>query len=154
MLIDLSFLCRFARTAQLAYLVGLPPNEVPAVEIARGDLVEVVPASYGVLTRNFNFWSGEGRGDESGANLYENFAEATMGKGVVHPGGVQSRLLPSEATDMQEEAVAEEEVEKEQEEMRERESGRGKLREGGCHFFPLFSFFFSLLFLLFLLFLL
>lgn len=41
---------------QLAYLVGLPPNEVPAVEIARGDLVEVVPASYGVLSRAFSFW--------------------------------------------------------------------------------------------------
>jgi 6-phosphofructo-2-kinase/fructose-2,6-biphosphatase 4 len=42
---------------QLAYLVGLPPNEVPAVEIARGDLVEVVPASYGVVSRAFHFWS-------------------------------------------------------------------------------------------------
>jgi hypothetical protein len=41
---------------QLAYLVGLPPNEVPAVEIARGDLVEVIPASYGVVSRAFHFW--------------------------------------------------------------------------------------------------
>ena len=41
----------------LAYLVGLPPNEVPAVEMARGDLVEVTPASYGVMTRAFHFWS-------------------------------------------------------------------------------------------------
>lgn len=40
----------------LAYLVGLPPSEVPAVEIARGDLVEVTPASYGVMTRAFHFW--------------------------------------------------------------------------------------------------
>lgn len=45
------------RLPQLAYLVGLPPNEVPAVEIARGDLVEVVPASYGVVSRAFHFWS-------------------------------------------------------------------------------------------------
>lgn len=100
----------------LAYLVGLPPNEVPAVEIARGDLVEVVPASYGVLTRSFNFWSGEGRGDESGANLYENFAEATLGKGTV----LIQKLLPHEATDMQEEAIEEEEEEKAQEMDRER----------------------------------
>jgi 6-phosphofructo-2-kinase/fructose-2,6-biphosphatase 4 len=41
---------------QLAYLVGLPPNEVPAVEIARGDLVEVTPASYGVSVQAFHFW--------------------------------------------------------------------------------------------------
>lgn len=60
----------------LAYLVGLPPSEVPAVEIARGDLVEVTPASYGVISRAFHFWSGEGRGDLDGRNLYENFAEA------------------------------------------------------------------------------
>lgn len=65
---------------KLAYLVGLPPNEVPSVEIARGDLVEVVPASYGVLSRAFNFWSGPGRaGDHtegstapSSQNFYEN----------------------------------------------------------------------------------
>jgi 6-phosphofructo-2-kinase/fructose-2,6-biphosphatase 4 len=67
---------------QLAYLVGLPPNEVPSVEIARGDLVEVVPASYGVLSRAFHFWSGPGRADgETGKNLYENVAEGTQGKG-------------------------------------------------------------------------
>lgn len=65
--------------------MGLPPNEVPAVEIARGDLVEVTPASYGVMTRAFHFWSGEGRGDSTGRNLYENFAEATSGKGTVLP---------------------------------------------------------------------
>jgi 6-phosphofructo-2-kinase/fructose-2,6-biphosphatase 4 len=55
------------------------------VEIARGDLVEVTPASYGVVSRAFHFWSGEGRGDSSGQNLYENFAEATSGKGSVLP---------------------------------------------------------------------
>jgi hypothetical protein len=59
-------------TCQLAYLVGLPPSEVPSVEIARGDLVEVVPASYGVLSRAFHFWSGPGRKDGEGMNLYEN----------------------------------------------------------------------------------
>lgn len=63
----------------LAYLIGLPASEVPAVEIARGDLVEVVPASYGVHSQAFHFWSGPGRsyeqGDESGTNYYENYAE-------------------------------------------------------------------------------
>ncbi|KAH8089052.1 6-phosphofructo-2-kinase-domain-containing protein [Filobasidium floriforme] len=93
----------------LAYLVGLPPNEVPAVEIARGDLVEVVPASYGVVSRAFHFWSGEGRGDESGANLYENFAEATVGKGVVD----MTHVLPTGTTDYEEAAAAEERGEKE-----------------------------------------
>jgi len=67
----------------LAYLMGLPANEVPAVEIARGDLVEVVPASYGVHSQAFHFWSGPGRGVEGqsdGTNFYENYAEATAGK--------------------------------------------------------------------------
>lgn len=63
----------------LAYLIGLPASEVPAVEIARGDLVEVVPASYGVHSQAFHFWSGPGRshdeGDETGTNYYENYAE-------------------------------------------------------------------------------
>ncbi|KAJ9120326.1 hypothetical protein QFC24_005280 [Naganishia onofrii] len=91
----------------LAYLVGLPPSEVPAVEIARGDLVEVVPASYGVLSRAFSFWSGEGRGDASGANLYENFAEATVGK--VND---MDNVLPPAAEDLREKAEAEEEEER------------------------------------------
>lgn len=69
----------------LAYLMGLPAHEVPAVEIARGDLVEVVPASYGVHSQAFHFWSGPGRGvDGEGQgdqeNFYENYAEATQGK--------------------------------------------------------------------------
>ncbi|GFZ48093.1 hypothetical protein JCM24511_05841 [Saitozyma sp. JCM 24511] len=90
----------------LAYLVGLPPNEVPAVEIARGDLVEVTPASYGVVSRAFHFWSGEGRGDSSGQNLYENFAEATSGKGSVLPdSGVN---FAADAMNMEREAQEEE----------------------------------------------
>jgi 6-phosphofructo-2-kinase/fructose-2,6-biphosphatase 4 len=66
----------------LAYLVGLPASEIPAVEIARGDLVEVVPASYGVHSQAYHFWSGPGRGTEGadGTNFYENYAEATEGK--------------------------------------------------------------------------
>ncbi|ORY20384.1 putative cytoplasm protein [Naematelia encephala] len=95
----------------LAYLVGLPPNEVPAVEMARGDLVEVTPASYGVMTRAFHFWSGEGRGDASGRNLYENFAEGTTGKGTVLPdSGVN---FTQDAQNMEAQAVEEEEKEKE-----------------------------------------
>ncbi|ORX41018.1 putative cytoplasm protein [Kockovaella imperatae] len=95
----------------LAYLVGLPPNEVPAVEIARGDLVEVTPASYGVMTRAFHFWSGEGRGDQSGQNLYENFAEATSGKGTVLPeSGVN---FAADVENMESEAAEEEAKDKE-----------------------------------------
>lgn len=63
----------------LAYLIGLPASEVPAVEIARGDLVEVVPTSYGVHYQAFHFWSGPGRshdeGVQTGTNYYENYAE-------------------------------------------------------------------------------
>jgi len=67
----------------LAYLIGLPVSEIPAIEVARGDLIEVVPASYGVQTQAYHFWDGDG-GDGSGApgvphkdesNLYENYAE-------------------------------------------------------------------------------
>jgi len=70
----------------LAYLIGLPASEIPAIEIARGDLLEVVPASYGVHSRAFHFWDGPGRrgitldGKEvtgEGTNFYENFAEDT-----------------------------------------------------------------------------
>ena len=87
----------------LAYLIGLPASEVPAIEIARGDLLEVVPASYGVHSQAFHFWDGPGRrqvgggkgmrkkaevheekgGKEEGGshvNFYENFAEDTKGK--------------------------------------------------------------------------
>ncbi|KIR42374.1 6-phosphofructo-2-kinase/fructose-2,6-bisphosphatase [Cryptococcus deuterogattii 99/473] len=101
----------------LAYLVGLPPNEVPAVEIARGDLVEITPASYGVISRAWHFWSGEGRGDAYGENLYENFAEATSGKGSVLPdSGVN---FAADALNMEKEAEEEEGREK------EKEKGRG-----------------------------
>lgn len=65
----------------LAYLIGLPSSEVPAVEIARGDLIQVVPTSYGVHSEAFHFWSGP-------ATEYENYAESTMGKSEV-PGIVE-----------------------------------------------------------------
>lgn len=71
----------------LAYLIGLPASEIPAIEIARGDLLEVVPASYGVHSHAFHFWDGPGRrGDGDLAdvrdanNFYENYAESTKGK--------------------------------------------------------------------------
>ncbi|KAJ3568262.1 hypothetical protein NP233_g5828 [Leucocoprinus birnbaumii] len=74
----------------LAYLIGLPASEIPAIEIARGDLLEIVPASYGVHSRAFHFWDGPGRkGDGSGQNggrdqnnFYENYAEDTKGKRI------------------------------------------------------------------------
>uniref|UniRef100_A0A0W0FTZ6 Phosphoglycerate mutase n=1 Tax=Moniliophthora roreri TaxID=221103 RepID=A0A0W0FTZ6_MONRR len=71
----------------LAYLIGLPASEIPAIEIARGDLLEVVPASYGVHSQAYHFWEGPGRrgtdGDASFKdedNFYENYAEDTKGK--------------------------------------------------------------------------
>ncbi|TRM62187.1 6-phosphofructo-2-kinase-domain-containing protein [Schizophyllum amplum] len=74
----------------LAYLIGLPASEIPAIEIARGDLLEVVPASYGVHSQAFHFWDGPGRhvddatdpdkGDAGDNNFYENYAEDTKGK--------------------------------------------------------------------------
>lgn len=45
----------------LAYLIGLPASEIPAIEVARGDLLEVVPASYGVHSQAYHFWDGPGR---------------------------------------------------------------------------------------------
>ena len=82
----------------LAYLIGLPATEIPAIEVARGDLVEVLPASYGVRSQVLHFWDGPGRrsisggsgagsewgdgeetdgGDgEDGGFAYENYAEA------------------------------------------------------------------------------
>jgi 6-phosphofructo-2-kinase/fructose-2,6-biphosphatase 4 len=103
----------------LAYLVGLPPSEVPAIEIARGDLVEVTPASYGVVSRAFHFWSGEGRGDAAGHNLYENFAEATSGVG----GSIAS--FAGETENIEREAEAEEQKDKE----KKADNVRAKLRE-------------------------
>lgn len=71
----------------LAYLIGLPASEIPAIEVARGDLIEVVPASYGVYSQAFHFWDGPGRrgadGEKGGkdeSNFYENYAEDTRGK--------------------------------------------------------------------------
>ncbi|AFR92746.2 6-phosphofructo-2-kinase/fructose-2,6-bisphosphatase [Cryptococcus neoformans C23] len=113
----------------LAYLVGLPPNEVPAVEIARGDLVEITPASYGVISRAWHFWSGEGRGDAYGENLYENFAEATSGKGSVLPdSGVN---FAADALNMEKEAEEEEGREKEErgEKVMEAAKAVGKIAE-------------------------
>ncbi|KAL0960034.1 hypothetical protein HGRIS_011682 [Hohenbuehelia grisea] len=75
----------------LAYLIGLPASEIPAIEIARGDLLEVVPASYGVHSHAYHFWDGPGRKgtgvpDATGKdenNFYENYAEDTKGKKIV-----------------------------------------------------------------------
>jgi hypothetical protein len=65
----------------LAYLIGLPSSEVPAVEIARGDLIQVTPTSYGVHSEAFHFWSGPaGHPTE-----YENYAESTTGKSEAVP---------------------------------------------------------------------
>lgn len=71
----------------LAYLIGLPASEIPAIEIARGDLLEVVPASYGVHSQAFHFWDGPGRRvppdsdlEKNENNFYENYAEDTQGK--------------------------------------------------------------------------
>jgi len=81
----------------LSYLIGLPASEIPAIEIARGDLLEIVPASYGVQSQAFHFWDGPGRrvdqqgGDgsegvgwekleDNNINFYENYAEDTKGK--------------------------------------------------------------------------
>ena len=84
----------------LSYLIGLPASEIPAIEIARGDLLEILPASYGVQSRAFHFWDGPGRrvdqnpkngdeaeeaggekvGDDLNINFYENYAEDTKGK--------------------------------------------------------------------------
>lgn len=75
----------------LAYLIGLPASEIPAIEIARGDLLEVVPTSYGVHSQAFHFWDGPGRlvvrpdgedylSHKDETNFYENWAEDTQGK--------------------------------------------------------------------------
>lgn len=81
----------------LAYLIGLPASEIPAIEVARGDLLEVVPASYGVHSHAFHFWDGPGRrgdGDLSDVrdenNFYENYAESTRGKRKTDESAVNS----------------------------------------------------------------
>ncbi|KAF9508246.1 hypothetical protein BS47DRAFT_1320781 [Hydnum rufescens UP504] len=86
----------------LAYLIGLPASEVPAVEIARGDLVEVLPASYGVHSQAFHFWSGPGRSHdeegEDGMTYYENYAEATAGKRKDAGSGPPMHIVETEQT--------------------------------------------------------
>lgn len=52
--------------------------------------------------------SGEGRAEESGANLYENFAEATLGKGRVD----MKHVIPTGTFDMQDPAQQHEDEEK------------------------------------------
>lgn len=69
----------------LAYLIGLPVSEIPAIEVARGDLIEVIPTSYGVYSQAYHFWDGPGRSDVGSVgkdekNFYENYAEDTKGK--------------------------------------------------------------------------
>ncbi len=65
----------------LSYLIGLPASELPALEVARGDLIEVVPSSYGVVSHAYHFWDGPGRaGGHDETNFYENFAEDTLDK--------------------------------------------------------------------------
>jgi 6-phosphofructo-2-kinase/fructose-2,6-biphosphatase 4 len=93
----------------LAYLIGLPASEIPAIEIARGDLLEVVPASYGVQSHAFHFWDGPGRrgnADEADVrdpnNFYENYAESTKGKRKLedldgHYGAEQAKEVSSES---------------------------------------------------------
>ena len=93
----------------LAYLIGLPASEIPAIEIARGDLLEVVPTSYGVHSHAFHFWDGPGRrGDADGAdvrdpnNFYENYAESTKGKKKIedfdgHFGADQAKELSNKS---------------------------------------------------------
>jgi 6-phosphofructo-2-kinase/fructose-2,6-biphosphatase 4 len=85
----------------LAYLIGLPPSEIPAIEVARGDLIEVVPASYGVHSHAYHFWDGPGRthGEGEGGyedrdpnNFYENYAEDTREKNT-GLGGHNSKKL-------------------------------------------------------------
>ncbi|KAK9893801.1 6PF2K-domain-containing protein [Cystobasidium minutum MCA 4210] len=39
-----------------AYLKGLAPADIPKVMIQRGDLVEIAPTSYGVVSKTYTFW--------------------------------------------------------------------------------------------------
>lgn len=111
----------------LAYLVGLPPNEVPAIEMARGDLIEVTPASYGVVSRAFHFWSGEGRGDSEGKNLYENFAESVSSGAA----GIGMAMFSNETENMEREAEAEEAKDKEAKAEVVRAKLKERLQRGG-----------------------
>lgn len=72
----------------LAYLIGLPASEIPAIEVARGDLLEVRPASYGVHSSAYHFWDGPGRrGSSSGGG---SGAAKSLGLGL-EPGRSKSK---------------------------------------------------------------
>lgn len=63
----------------MAYLIGLPASEIPAIEVVRGDLLEVVPASYGVHSQAYHFWDGPGRKhaiDESALDTGDGASDA------------------------------------------------------------------------------
>jgi len=72
----------------LAYLIGLPASEIPAIEVARGDLLEVVPTSYGVVSQAHHFWDGPGRIEEEvtecGVESEHTEDEEISPEGVVH----------------------------------------------------------------------
>ena len=74
----------------LAYLIGLPASEIPAIEVARGDLLEVVPTSYGVVSQAHHFWDGPGRIEEEevsecGVSESEHTEDEEVSpEGVVH----------------------------------------------------------------------
>ncbi|KAF8330106.1 bifunctional 6-phosphofructo-2-kinase fructose-2,6-bisphosphate 2-phosphatase [Amanita rubescens] len=72
----------------LAYLIGLPASEIPAIEVARGDLLEVVPTSYGVVSQAHHFWDGPGRIEEEvsecGVESEHTEDEEVSPEGVVH----------------------------------------------------------------------
>ena len=93
--------------------------------------MEVTPASYGVSIQAFHFWyvifhfpltrrrsvtlttnrSGEGRGDSSGKNLYENFAET--GASAIFPISEKILNLADHTSNMENEAKEEEAKDKE-----------------------------------------
>ena len=93
--------------------------------------MEVTPASYGVSIQAFHFWwvifhfplprgedrslttnrSGEGRGDSSGKNLYENFAET--GASAIFPISENILNLADHTSNMENEAKEEEAKDKE-----------------------------------------
>jgi len=84
----------------LAYLIGLPASEIPAIEVARGDLLEVIPTSYGVQCQAFHFWDGPGRRgadpERDAMNFYENYAEDTKGKrNFIATEGISQDLQPT-----------------------------------------------------------
>ncbi|KLO14372.1 6PF2K-domain-containing protein [Schizopora paradoxa] len=65
----------------LSYLIGLPASEIPAIEVARGDLLEVRPASYGVHSQNLHFWDGPGRRGAARTRPSSAAGGATIGTG-------------------------------------------------------------------------